>query len=475
MDTVETQTSSFYTRFQQFITALWDTLRQPQTTGVCLAVVVLVLVIGGLLPQQVSPETTSSEWIATLPTWIQPWGPPLYWLGLSRVFQTLWFWLPVALLLLSCGVALADYGPLCRRRATEIPTDIAWQHPLAGRVEESVRLPAAPDEFLDKLKAALVTHHFAIDEQVDEDDRSVSASARRANWWLVLALYSGLVVLCIAFIVSYFTLEAETITLQPFRTTSSRLFDGAFEWHRSSADGSAHGLMFIPSGDGASRSISRQLSRPVLFERAFLVPTASEPVLTVTVADETGELRRLLPLRTELSPATHLNLPVGNPDEPLFFLLPNDHLLFQILPSAVVDDNMINLQVGIEGEAEPLENRMLPVGEPLELQDFTVTILLNQQVTVTIWRDWAVPLYVVSLATIITGGVLLTFRPPWHIWLIPEVKGRGGQLYGVVEKFGTSSNEAVQFLEHLLNSESSPQTPLESKADDLPKQKNDKG
>ncbi|MCB0209204.1 MAG: cytochrome c biogenesis protein ResB [Anaerolineae bacterium] len=475
MDTVETQTNPFYTRFQQFITALWDTLRQRQTTGVCLAVVAVVLVIGGLLPQQISPETSSSEWIATLSTWIQPWGPPLYWLGLSRVFQTLWFWLPVALLLLSCGVALADYGPLCRRRAAEIPTDIGWQHPLAGRVEQSVRLPSTPDEFLDSLKASLIARHFVIDEQVDEDDRSVSASARRANWWTVVAIYGGIVGLCLAFIVSYFTLETESITLQPFRTTASHVFDGTFEWRSSAADGSVEGVFFDPSDDGASRFVAGQLSRPALFDRAFLVPTASEPVLTVTVADETSELRRLLPLRTELSPATHLNLPVGDPDEPLFFLLPTDHLLFQILPSDVLDDHTINLQVGIEGEAEPLENRMLPLGEPLELQDFIITVSLNQQVTVTVWRDWAVPLYVISLVTIIAGGMLLTFRPPWHIWLIPEVKGRGGQLYGVVEKFGTSPNEAVQFLERLLDPESASQTPSESKADDVPTQKNDQG
>ncbi|MCB0169239.1 MAG: hypothetical protein KDJ97_01700, partial [Anaerolineae bacterium] len=55
----------------------------------------------------------------------------------------------------------------------------------------------------------------------------ISAVRGRSSWWAVIAVYGGLTGLCLAFIVSYFTLTVETITLHPFMPTTSRLFNGA--------------------------------------------------------------------------------------------------------------------------------------------------------------------------------------------------------------------------------------------------------
>lgn len=465
MDTIETHPDQPYFRFQQRLASGWAVLRQPKTAAVLLVIVVVMALLGWFLPQQGPTGGTVEEWTASLPVWLQPWGIPLFWLGLAQIFQSLWFWLPVAALLLSCAVALADYFQPCRRRMAEQPADIGWQHPLAGRIEQSMRLPAAPDNFLDHLKAKLTTHGFKIDDPAADGDRTISAARGRSSWWAVLVVYSGLVGLCLAFVVSYFTLTIETITLHPFMPATSRLFNGAFELDSAGATPAQGTITFSPSKSDATQSIPWQLYRPTPFRRTLLIPTALEPVLTVTAQDDTGQLRKLLPLQTELPPAAYLNLPLGSPDDPLFFLIPNTNLLFQMTPANVLADNQLNIQVALDGAAAPIENRMLAVGEAFEVRGFTVTVSLNQQVSMLAWRDWAVPLYLLSLLAIIGGVVILYFRAPWQIWLIPEVKGRGGQLYGVVEKFTYASGDPDQFLEQLLQDAAAPESQPEATPD----------
>jgi hypothetical protein len=50
---------------------------------------------------------------------------------------------------------------------------------------------------------------------------------------------------------------------------------------------------------------------------------------------------------------------------------------------------------------------------------------------------------------LVGAPLLLRFSPPWQLWLIPDIKGRGGQIYCVAEKLG-STEEIVPFLEQLL-------------------------
>ena len=92
--------------------------------------------------------------------------------------------------------------------------------------------------------------------------------------------------------------------------------------------------------------------------------------------------------------------------------------------------------------------------ETFEIDDFFVTISSGHNMTFMARRDWAMPLYVISVLAVVVGGLLLIFRRPWQVWLIPEVKGIGGQLYGVVEKFG-STKGASEFLRELLEEEDS--------------------
>jgi hypothetical protein len=89
-----------------------------------------------------------------------------------------------------------------------------------------------------------------------------------------------------------------------------------------------------------------RLYRPTLAQGAFIFPVAAEPVLTVEAKDEAGEpLTLFSPQPEDASPATKLNLALGTPQGPLYFVIPSASLAFQITPVSTPEGVAYNLQV----------------------------------------------------------------------------------------------------------------------------------
>lgn len=437
-------------RFQQFSALVWHFLRQPRTTAAFAGSVVVVLLLTLLIPQQSTPDISAATWVTTLPGWLQGQGMLLFSWGVSRLLETPWFWAPVGLLALSSLVALADYAPLSLRRAREAMADIAWQHPLAQRVEGSARLPARPELYLDKLKASLKAQGFSIDEaSAERKQRMISARRWFWAWWGVIGLYGSLILLCLAFLISRYSLKTERLTLLPLESKTSRLFDGTFELYETDVQRRRATILYSKRETPSPRAVYWRLYQPVLLNDAIILPVAMEPVLTVEARDKSGEYLRLIPVQVDLSPAARLNLPVESEDIPLYFLIPSASLTFQITPISIFSEQGYNVQVLRGSETSPSENFMQKLGDTFEIEDISMTIFLNYNMVYLARRDWALPLYIVTLPAMFISLLLLLLCPPWQIWLISEVKGRGGQLYGVVETVG-GARAASQLLERLL-------------------------
>jgi len=450
-----TSKPNLYYRFQRLITVTWYRLYTPLITGLLLAILLVVVVLRLIIPQQTSFDTAVTTWITSLPPLIQPSGDLLFSLGFSRIFQSGWFWIPLALLLLNSLLALAEYGlPSWRRAKTANAfTSIEWQHPLAQRAEHSVRLPKSPDVFLDKLKEKLEAKGFSNGAPDEENQRVISAERWRWSWLSVVILYGGVILLCVAFLISHYSLQTERLTLVPGELKTSQLFGGSLELSDVN-DANDSGLFIFMSRDNqqAAQTLRWRLYLPVFYSDLLILPISIEPLLSIEARDSAGDLRRLLPLDEALSPATRLNLPLDQPDTPFIFLMPSGSLAFQILPVSTPDEDRYNVQVRRGSESSPSENLMVGLGETFEVDGFSVTISPSHNMTFIARRDLALPLYFISITAVVVGGLLLLFRRPWQVWLIPEVKGIGGQLYGVVERLG-SVRGASEFLEELLTEE----------------------
>jgi cytochrome c biogenesis protein ResB len=456
MDAVNQRLTQFASQWQRYVTLTWYILRSPKTTGVLLVILVMVLLLGLLIPQPsgtvftATPDPTA--WITSLPVWLQPAGEPLFFLGFSKIFQTFWFWLPVALLLLNSLIALADYVPGSWRRLDKTAPPIEWQHPLARRVEHSVRLPSLPDDFLETLRGLLQDRGFSLYAPVESEQRVATAAQRRWAWLGVALFYVGLIVLIGAFLITYASVKTDRFILSPRQPQSTYLFEGEFELADVESAPNTSQVTYTPPGiEQSPQTFTWRRYWPSFLNNALILPVAMDPILTVEVRDTTGALVELKPLQENLPPEKRLNLSLDETNTPLYFTIQTVDLAVQVSPDLTYE-NVYNVQVLRDSGELLLEQRGIQPGQVFEVEDYQAVMFLNHTVTVLARRDPALLLYLLSLVLILTGLVLTFWRPPALVWLIPEVKGIGGQLYGVMEQFG-SEQGAKQFLEELLTTE----------------------
>ncbi len=460
MDVAGQDSTQNVSGWQGFVGLAWHTLRQPKLTVGLLGVLIVVLLLGLLIPQQTTPTPNAAAWISTLPPLVQLWGEPLFFLGFAHLFQSLWFWLPVALLFLNSLIALADYGPGSWQRLGKTMPTVDWQHPLANRAEHVTRLPKSPDAFLDTLRTSLEAKGFFLYQTDQPEQRMVGAARRRWAWSGTIVIYAGLILLAAAFLVSHYFLKTDRFTLFPLEARSSRLFEGQFELAEVEAEQGVGRVLYSLDQTGASRqALSWRLYLPAFLNNVFILPVAMEPIVTIEVRDATDTLLKLIPVQEDLPPAERLNLPLEEPRAPLYFLISSASLAVRIIPDPT-SANTYNVQVRRSSESSPSETIKAQTGQPFEIDDLSVTISVNHSLEVVAYRDPALLLYLVSLGLVVVGGVFIFLRPPLLLWLVPEVKGLGGQLYGVVEKFG-SVEAAKQFVEELLSPEVLPESDIE--------------
>jgi len=436
---------------QPFFSRLWYILRSFRTTAGLLILLALVLAVGLLLSQQqitITPNTAAqTAWLNNLPVWVQPVGEVLYVLGFAQIFYTPWFWIPVALLLLNSLIALADYMPGCRRRMGGAAPSVKWQHPLARRVEHSVRLSHFPDDFTELFRVRFERQGFSLHASSPEQQRVTTASRRRWGWLGIPLIYLGLLTLVFALLLTFFTLKTEQLTLSPLQSHSVGLLGGQLDLLATDPDAGVSQLKFTPDDDGVARLLSWRHYQPGLINNMVVFPMDGESIATVEVSDSTGDLLKLDPLPENLLPTEHLRMILEDgADESIYFTVPLMDIAVQVLPDAASD--AFNVQIRRGDQAELIDNILVMPGHEFKIDGMTAMLSLDHSIRVIVRRDMGLPLYILAVALIVGGGILTLLRPA-VIWLFPEVKGIGGQLYGVIETFG-SEKKMIQFLELLL-------------------------
>jgi hypothetical protein len=369
-------------------------------------------------------------------------------MGFAQVFYTPWFWTLVAGLLLNSLIVLADHFPGSWRRTQKNKSPLSWQHPLARRVEHSVRLSQFPDDFTGLFQARLSRQGFTLYHSVAEQQRLMAAVRRRWAWLGMIVFYGGLFSLIAAFVLTFFTVKTERFTLSPFQTRSVNLWQGQLALTAVDPERGLSHLTFTPADGGTETLFAWRTYRPTLAHNTLVLPLQGESLLTAEIRDPAGTLLALDPLPENLLPTEHLSMPLaeGGTDDSVYFTVPALDIAMQVSPLPATD--AFNVQVRRGDEAVLVDNMLVQPGQTFEIAGNTVLLLRGHSINVVIRQDMGWPFYILALALIVTGGVL-TFLRPAVVWLIPEVKGIGGQLYGVMETTG-SAQKAAQFLEQLL-------------------------
>ncbi|NJN96697.1 MAG: hypothetical protein HC875_22585, partial [Anaerolineales bacterium] len=285
---------------------------------------------------------------------------------------------------------------------------------------------------------------------LETEARLIGATQRRWAWLGPLIFYAALLLMITAVSLSHAFLQVDTLTLRPLEPQTSDLFPGQFELRKVFPARQSSQVGYL-TAENEPVLLNWQLYLPVFFDNALIWPQTMDPILTIEARDAAGDLLRLIPSQANLFPAERLHLSLGEANTPVYFLVPTTGLAFQIVPDAT-DSERFAVKVRPGSESAPLEEIEAKADQPFEVSGLTLKLTRNSNITVTVLRDPALFLYGLTLVLIIVAGILTFWLSPVQLWFIPEVKGRGGQFYSVVEQFG---REAVlpAFLEPILKPE----------------------
>ena len=462
MDIPDQASTHSFRRLQHLTAWTWYILRSFKATLGFFTLLMVVLFLGYIIPQQngLAPtDAADNSWIANFPTRLLPLADALRASGFTRILQSPWFWVPAGLLLLQSLIALADYVPISYQRLVQPIPAVRWQHPLACRIEQSVRLPSTPDDFLKDCKTFLENAGFVVMEQASDqtEQRMLGAARRRWSWSSVVILYAGLIALIGAFWISHFVAESDRLTLSSFQVEPSGLLDGRLILESSDTGGWDRHVNFFPKGvEQSPQTLTWRLYMPTVLDGIFILPTAVEPILTIEVRDERGNLLDLALLQDELTTADRLNISLRSLDSPVYFTVPGIGYAFQVSPDPSTSGDVYNVQVQRGSETTLVENKQVLSGQTFAVENLTVNITRHRNLNIIARRDPALPLYFIAGVMLLAGVILSWQLPPSQIWLIPEIRGRGGQLYAVMEQLFGSEKRMGLFLEQLLAADDEP-------------------
>lgn len=443
------------TPMQTNIVNIWHRGRDPRI-GIILGIILsLLIVLLLVLPQEtgfvsLSQVTAEASWLAALPNWLKPLGSTLYQLRFSRILQSGWFWIPAAGLLFHSLLAFADYGRYARRRWLYRVPGLSWQYPFTLRAEASVRLPYTPEDALRECQGWLEQQGFMCHEAKKTAQRVIGATRWRWAWWGRPLLYAGVSLLLFAFAGTSLFMTRERIVPSMLEIERSRLLAGQVEVIEVDPNQGVGEINFSPNGTSEQRSLIWQQAWPSFFAGSLIFVREVEPLLTVEIRDAAGVPLELVPLQQRLTTETEIVVPLEEAiDSPVLFSTRSSPLAFQIASVDGNTPNQFNVQVQYGDEATPLRDLQVTLGEIIEIEGLSGTITLNYEMLVLLYRDPFLVLYPLAFVLIIIGIITL-WRPPSQVWLIPEIKGRGGQLYAVIETHGKEES-LKQFLAELLD------------------------
>jgi hypothetical protein len=250
-------------------------------------------------------------------------------------------------------------------------------------------------------------------------------------------------------------LRTDRFTLAPFEPVSSPLFNGEFELAEAEVGEQVGQVTYRADQNGASLQFFEwSLYRPVLLNNVLILPIAVEPVLSVIVRDAADAPVKLIPVQEDLPPGNRLNFPLAETGAPLYFLIPANSLAVQILPDPASPERY-QVRVRRGSETPSSEDIEAQLGQAFVVDDLSVTATLGHKLEVIAYRDPAIVLYLLGFGLIGAGLTFTYVRPPVQLWLIPDIKGLGGQLYGVIEQPG-SLEGATRLLEQLFSEVATP-------------------
>lgn len=409
------------------ITSIWLFLRSPGIFGAVVGLTFLAALLSIIIPQR--PATVGDSpnnfiiWVSSLPPFFRQNIQFFETTGLFNIYQTVWFWLPAALLTLVCLIILADsIGPTRQRLKPATPEQLLVPHPLSRYRAQTIRLNAPQDAAqgtsaaapLTEMKGALQANGYRISAATETQ---VIATRNPGRWSGPVWLATGLLLLLSGAMLQSVGGQSSGVMLSAKNSAPAML---AGQPVRLEA--------FLPQGDragnltggevmlafGKETPIQQMLYRPFYRQGWWILPARLQP-----------QARVIFALKQD---AEEIDLVFQSPNKPVQFKHTTQDLIFTLFYKVEDGKSDYRLTVVNSKPGAPIlvakNNTKFAIAD----LDLNGNIFVEDRVLVRAAKLPGLPFFLLGIAMLLTGLILMLLPKPALIRLDVVTKGRGSRI-----------------------------------------------
>ena len=387
------------------------------------------LMIAAIIPQQPASFANANDfiiWVSGLPAYYRPFFQTLDFLGLFKIYQTFWLWLPLSFLIFVSLIILGDYGPPIWQRfglksvpQTKLKPYIQSQH-----FAQTLRLTAPKDSalatktetLLPELTIQLEKNGYKVYISADKQSLFVSRFAWR--WAKPLWLVGGLLLIILALTIQFLFGGSQTAILATANPEMVNLGGQAIILENFSAFSNQAGQVtggLINLKTANDERLTWQLHRPKYYAGWWIVPTRVQHIGQLTLAQNDN-------------PAQNLELIFLSATEKKQVNSAETDLIFEIsyLPNAENPSAGLALIPQTGAEMPQIERQ----GETFSLPAFNLqgSLSLHDRIFVQAHRLPGLGLLLGGSLMLLVGLLLFILPPPQIFTIQLLTKGRGSRL-----------------------------------------------
>jgi len=423
---------------------LWRFFSSRRLTLILLTVIALVVSISAILPQIPQAIAVGSSqygrWHAEMRAHYLQWADVFEALGLFSVYESLWFKIPLSLLILNLAVCAVErfeaafYWPrLLNEEFDQVFKKASWSQ----RFVTSGKLNSA----IDSLSALLERHRYHV--EVDEVDERSYLAAWRFSWarWGSVVAHLGMIIAIIGLLVGRrFAWREERIVLSPGETyqiqhaqsVSLRLEDfeadlypdGAPQFYRSE-------VTILEQEDDVLTGVVAP-NAPLTYRGMAVYQHSHGPVITIEGLDAQGEPISLQALAPDSALQEQASLRFSEEDNEGYAAVPAQNLILRLVfhphqASESGERPAFLVQAYRDGMSDLVFTETLFESASLQIEDHSYAIGWEHYAVLDIARDPGFAVTFLGAVSLLGVAFISLFLPPRFIRAAVLEKG------GVVE------------------------------------------
>jgi len=423
---------------RDLLDAIWRIASGKTTRLVLLALLMLSIVLGTLLPQlpatAASDPAMTSRWLSTTLPRYGPWGPLLRSVKLFDIAHALWFRLLLALIALHLLLRAVEMAQTAWATLSRRPPPPPAHLP---RMSSLSLLPPLP-EAVSLVRSQLAAHGFQVLPQMEEKATGAHLYADRARIGILSPLLSdigGLLLLAALLINSTLGWQMSDLLLAPGQEIRLGHNTGlSLRLERAPSTGGAGRLLFLDaSGEVAAQPLT--FAHPARHAGISAHQTGDGPALMVRGEDKAGRPVLLQPLVAKGAAANTVSLIFDQPQAERHLTVPERNLALRLVaqPAGNRDDQpAFWLQAYQGGHTEPILDTVIGANSVLEVAGTRFEFRPERYVVLQVVHAPGFGLLLAGGALLLLGAILPLIWPTLQVWveLIPERRAISVRLLG---------------------------------------------